>query len=162
MRSNYGEEVRIQRKRMGVKQSELANVLNISESNISYRENGIRDFTVEQLYKSYKVCGIDIGFGSVFDSIDNESEKLKSIMQYFSQQEQEKIQNKDYVKMSIQTLEKLLDLMKIKEEVKLEIDFSSIEMRLGEKLRLMNVLRKCKARDGNLSRAIELLEIAMR
>ena len=83
-------------------------------------------------------------------------------MQYFSQQEQEKIQNKDYVRMSIQTLEKILDLMKIKEEAKLEIDFSGIEMRLGEKIRLMKVLRECKARDGDLSRAIELLEIAMR
>ena len=111
MRSNYGEEFRIQRKRMEVKQSELAKVLNVSEASISYRENGLRELTVEQLYKSYKVCGIDIGFGSIFDSIDNESEKLKSIMQYFSQQEQEKIQNKDYVRMSIQTLEKILDLM---------------------------------------------------
>ena len=162
MRSNYGEEFRIQRKRMEVKQSELAKVLNVSEASISYRENGLRDLTVEQLYKSYKVFGIDIGFGSIFDSIDNESEKLKSIMQYFSQQEQEKIQNKDYVRMSIQTLEKILDLMKIKEEAKLEIDFSGIEMRLGEKIRLMKVLRECKARDGDLSRAIELLEIAMR
>lgn len=162
MRSNYGEEFRIQRKRMEVKQSELAKVLNVSEASISYRENGLRELTVEQLYKSYKVCGIDIGFGSIFDSIDNESEKLKSIMQYFSQQEQEKIQNKDYVRMSIQTLEKILDLMKIKEEAKLEIDFSGIEMRLGEKIRLMKVLRECKARDGDLSRAIELLEIAMR
>ena len=161
MKNNYGEEFRTQRMRMNVTQQELSLQLGISAVSISIRENGERDFKVEELYKAYKIFGIDVGFGRVFNCIDEESEKLKSLLQYFSQQEKEKIHKKDYRRMSIQTLEKLQDLLQVKENVNMEVDFSGIEMRIREKIRLVNVLKKWQEKDGNLKRVIELLEIAV-
>lgn len=158
MKNNYGEEFRIQRKRIDITQGEVAETLGISVTSISNREKGLRDFTVVELYKAYKAFGINIGFGSVFDYIDEQSKKLESLVQHFSPKEKEKIHDKDYERMTMQTLEKLQGLLKVKSVNK---EFSDIEMTSEEKIRLISVLIEFKRKDGDLKRAIELLEITV-
>ena len=61
--------------------------------------------------------------------------------------------------MSIYTLERLKDLLWLKDDNL--FDFSNIELTAKEKSRLEKVLKKYQKKDGDIERALKLLEIAV-
>lgn len=113
----YGEEVRKQRKRMKISQVQLGNILGVSASIISFKENGDRDFNVYELHELYVKVGIDVGFSKNFDLIDSgeieyyinkaiTEKKLIGISNIFglSQIDIKLIKEKNYNMMSFETL----------------------------------------------------------
>ena len=159
MKNNYGEEFRKQRVRMNLNQKEISSELGISVVSISCRENGDRPFKVGDLYTAYTVFGIDVGFGNVFDSIDQQGKNVERIIQNLSEIEQKRIRERDYKHMAIYTLERLKDLLWVEEDNL--FDFSNIELTAKEKSRLEKVLKKYQKKDGDIERALKLLEIAV-
>ena len=159
MKNNYGEEFRKQRVRMNLNQKEISSELGISVVSISCRENGDRPFKVGDLYTAYTVFGIDVGFGNVFDSIDQQGKNVERIIQNLSEIEQKRIRERDYKNMAIYTLERLKDLLWVEEDNL--FDFSNIELTTKEKSRLEKVLKKYQKKDGDIERALKLLEIAV-
>ena len=161
---NYGEAFRAMRKRWGLKQYEAASEMGISATTLSLRETGDRPFRAAELHEAYIRLGIDIGFGKVFECID--SGNVETILLGIPQNIKEKVESKNYQEISIKTLEILKEALvnqakpetKINPGINLESDQYTEE---EEKTRLNEILLKYQEKDGNILRAIKLLEIAM-
>ena len=153
MGNNYGEAFRIERERLKLSQKTVAAQIGVSGPSISLRENGIRKITAWELHKVYVLFGLDIGFGKVFDRIDNED--TENILSVLPLRVQENIKNKKYEDITVITLEK------IKEILENEKIYSEIEMIMTEeeRQRLIQILKEYKNRDGNIEKAIRILEV---
>lgn len=161
---NYGEAFRTMRERWGLTQCEAASVLGISPTTVSLRETGDRPFRTAELHEAYIRLGIDIGFGKVFECID--SGNVETILLGIPQNIKEKVESKNYQEISIKTLEKLKETLvnQAKPETKMNpgINLESDQYTVEEKTRLNEILLKYQQKDGNILRAIKLLEIAMK
>ena len=149
MGNNYGEAFRIERERLKLSQKTVAAQIGVSGPSISLRENGIREITAWELHKVYVLFGLDIGFGKVFDRIDNED--TENILSALPLRVQENIKNKKYEDITVITLEKIKEIL----------ENSEIEtiMTEEEKQRLIQILKEYKNRDGNIEKAIKILEV---
>ena len=149
MENNYGEAFRIERERLKLSQKTVAAQIGVSGPSISLRENGIRKITAWELHKVYVFFGLDIGFGKVFDRIDNED--TENILSALPLRVQENIKNKKYEDITVITLEKIKEIL----------ENSEIEtiMTEEEKQRLIQILKEYKNRDGNIEKAIKILEV---
>ncbi len=160
---NYGEAFRARRERWGLTQCETASVLGISSTTLYFRETGDRPFRTSELHEAYIRLGIDIGFGKVFECID--SGNVETILLGIPQNIKEKVESKNYQEISIKTLEILKEALvnQAKPETKMNpgINLESDQYTEEEKTRLNEILLKYQEKDGNILRAIKLLEIAM-
>lgn len=163
MKSNYGEVFRAMRERWGIRQCDAASEMGISSPTLSLRENGDRQFKTSELHKAYIKLGIDVGFGKVFDCID--SGNVENILLEMPQTIKEKVENKKYEEISIETLEMLkealLDQVRPKTKMNLAINLERDQYTVEEKTKLNEILLRYQEKDGNILRAIKLLEIAM-
>ena len=167
---DYGERFREERIRLRLKQSEIANALGCSNGLISYMESGTRSIRVIELYKVYEFFGIDIGFGRIFKRVDNRNEELLSIIKRhtgikFFEKELEDIRNKNYEGIDISVLEKI-DKILVYEKTRIKTVTTSKKETIREILpeeqkRLNHILKEYLNKDGNIERALKLLEIAM-
>ena len=161
--NNYGEAFRTMRERWGLKQWEAASVMGVSSTTLSLRETGDRQFKSSELHEAYIRLGIDVGFGKVFDCIDRGN--VENILLKMPPTIKEKVESKNYQEISIATLEKLkealLDQVKPGTKMNPDINLESDQYTVEEKTRLNEILLKYQEKDGNILRAIKLLEIAM-
>lgn len=167
---DYGERFREERIRLRLKQSEIAKVLGCSNGLISYMESDTRPIRVIELYRAYEFFGIDIGFGKIFKWIDNRNEELLSIIKRhtgmkFFEKELEDISNKKYEGMDISLLEKI-DKILAYEKTRIKTVTTSKKETIREILpeeqkRLNHILKEYLKKDGNIERALKLLEIAV-
>lgn len=166
---DYGERFREERIRLRLKQSEIAKVLGCSNGLISYMESDTRPIRVIELYRAYEFFGIDIGFGKIFKWIDNREEELLDIIKRhtgmkFFEKELEDISNKNYEGMDISLLEKIEKILAYeKTRIKTVTSKKEIirEIRPEEQKRLNHILKEYLKKDGNIERALKLLEIAV-
>lgn len=157
MENNYGEEFRNQRERWGLKQKDVASEIGLKSPTLSLRECGERKFKAIELYMAYTKLGIDIGFGEVFDYIDHGD--LENIPIKMPKRVKENIESRDYKKISLKNLEMIKELLLDK---KAHLNKESCEgMETQQEIRLKRILKKYQERDGNILKAIKLLEIAM-
>ena len=168
MKNNYGEKFREERIRLKLKQSEVAKKLGCSEGLISYSENETRQFRVAELYTAYEFFGIDVGFGRIFEWIDDKSDELLVIIKKhpgtkFFEKELKDISKKNYRELQIPTLEKIDKILVQEENEKRGAEKKSIKGRvtLEEQRRLNQILKQYLDKDGNIERVLKLLEIAM-
>lgn len=170
MKNNYGENFRVMRERLNLTQMEVASQMGISSASLSMRENEQRNFKVSELYQAHVCFGIDIGFGQVFDYMD--SHENPEIAEEFSKSIQKMIKEKDYKNIALATLEELKEILVKKMETETNSNLllntkKDPDKKIGknmtaeEKLRLKKILKKYQEKDGNIMRAIKLLEIAM-
>ena len=162
MENNYGEEFRAMREELRLTQKTVATQMGISSTVLSLKENGQREFKVLDFYQAYIHFGIDVGFGPIFDYIDNH-ENLEPIASGFPNKIKEIIQAKDYKTISIKILEQLKERLLFEgvETYFITEDINTQNITEEEKMRLSRILMKYQAKDGNIKRAIKLLEIAM-
>ena len=158
MNNNYGEKFREERIRLELTQSQVAQRLGLATPTISNRESKGRNFKVQELHEAYKVFGIDVGFGKVFDYIDKQDKIIEKALDNLSEKERNEVIKRDYKRISIYTLEKIRDFLWGKEEVLSSLDLDITE---EEKNRLEKVLKYYKIKDGNIKRALKILEIAI-
>lgn len=154
----YGNLFRSQRLRQQKTQKTVAKELGITNASISLRESGERKFKVQELYKAYKIFGIDVGFGNIFNSIDEGRGEIIKIFSYLSEKERENISEKNYNELSIHTLEKIKTILNEKKRKESNLDLD-ILMTIKEKERLKEVLKMYIDRDGNLERVLNILEM---
>ena len=157
MNNNYGEKFREERIRLELTQSQVAQRLGLATPTISNRESKGRNFKVQELHIAYVIFGIDVGFGKVFDIIDKQ-DNIEKVVDILSEKEGKYVIKRDYKRISIYTLEKIRDFLWGKEEVLSSLDLDITE---EEKNRLEKVLKYYKIKDGNIKRALKILEIAI-
>ncbi len=157
MNNNYGEKFREERIRLELTQSQVAQRLGLATPTISNRESKGRNFKVQELHIAYVIFGIDVGFGKVFDIIDKQ-DNIEKVVDILSEKEGKYVMERDYKRISIYTLEKIRDFLWGKEEVLSSLDLDITE---EEKNRLEKVLKYYKIKDGNIKRALKILEIAI-
>ena len=159
MNNNYGEKFREERIRLELTQSQVAESLGLATPTISNRESKGRNFKVQELHIAYVIFGIDVGFGKVFDIIDKQDNiEIEKVVDILSEKEGKYVMERDYKRISIYTLEKIRDFLWGKEEVLSSLDLDITE---EEKNRLEKVLKYYKIKDGNIKRALKILEIAI-
>lgn len=167
MEYDYGEELREKRLRLRLKQSDIASKLGCSKVIISNMENGIREIRVIELHKLYKFFGIDVGLGEIFEWIDSRNKELLSKIKKhagvkFCEKEIGEIKARKYDTMNISTLKKIEKILNFERDYNTN---NSKEHRgkitLEEKEQLNGILEKYIQRDGNIERALKLLEIAV-
>ena len=156
MNNNYGEKFREERIRLELTQSQVAQRLGLATPTISNRESKGRNFKVQELHEAYKVFGIDVGFGKVFDYIDKQDKIIEKALDNLSEKERNEVIKRDYKRISIYTLEKIRDFLWGKEEVLSSLDLDITE---EEKRRLEKVLKCYRIKDGHIKRALKILEI---
>ena len=154
MLNNYGEAFRLERERLKLSQKIVASQIGVSGPSVSLRENGERRITAWELHEVYIVFGMDIGFGEVFDLIDNEN--AENILSNFPVAVQKHIKNKNYKKILMETLEKIKEKLDNEGKNYLEIGIVITE---EESDRLRNALEEYYKRDGNIEKAIKILEV---
>ena len=170
MERNYGEKFRAERKRLGLRQEDVANQLGISSAALSLREKEERNFKVSDLYRAYVYFGIDIGFAQVFDYMV--SHENPEFVEKFPKSIQETIKTKDYKNMTMAILEELKVLLSGEAETETNSNPTSDtekesgkkigeNMTVEEKIKLKRILKKFQERDGNIMGAIKILEDAM-
>lgn len=150
MKENYGEKFQAERMRLNLRQSDITTGMGLCITSISFRENGLQNWKVKELYNAYKIFGIDVGFGKVFESIDGQ-DYSESTLSECTEKEQEIITKKDYETMSLYTLEKFKNLLSEKDLLE------AMEITEEEKKKLCKILRYYKRKDGNIQRALKLL-----
>lgn len=169
MNYDYLERFREERKALKISQRKIGEYVNHCNAEISLKENGKKDFTAYELHRIYKKFGIEAGFLEVYRAIDTgKTEKLlkKNIdnrITNFSMDELRGIEEKDYKKITVYTLEKIKKVIecKIKYVVKDE-DIEFIKLKPNEKKELKKLMELYYKKDGNIKRALELLKVAIR
>ena len=158
MNNNYGEKFREERIRLELTQSQVAESLGLATPTISNRESKGRNFKVQELHEAYKVFGIDVGFGEVFDYIDKQDKIIEKALDNLSEKERNEVIKRDYKRISIYTLEKIRDFLWGKEK---ELTTLDLDIKEQEKSRLEKVLKCYRIKDGHIKRALKILEIAI-
>lgn len=167
MEYDYGEELREKRLRLRLKQSDIASKLGCSKVIISNMENGIREIRVIELHKLYNFFGIDVGLGEIFEWIDSRNKELLSKIKKhtgvkFCEKEIGEIKARKYDTMNISTLKKIEKILNFERDYNTNNSKEHRgKIKLEEKEQLNGILEKYIQRDGNIERALKLLEIAV-
>lgn len=166
MEVNYGKELREERKRLRLRQEDVANVLGFSRELVSYIERGKREVRVVELHALYRQLGMDVGFGRIFKWIDGKNEqllrKIEDSEECFTENECQVVMHKNYAKMSIITLEKIQRLIYIRRPTAITETSVLVHVTDDEAERLKMILDEYLKQDGNIERALQLLKIAIK
>lgn len=168
---DYSKIFMMERCRLNLSEREVASGLNIWQRTLHTKETGEKEFSVYELYKAYTKFGIDVGFAEVFDYIDkgrikeliNEVQKDNSIEgREFRKAldihwgEMTPVYRRQYIQIKLETAEKV---KKIILYCKSERNNRRTQWeRKKEKEKIEVLLGIIEREDGNLKRAIEILE----
>lgn len=152
--NNYGEAFRLERERLNLSQKIVASQIGVSGPSVSLRENGERRITAWELHELYSFLGMDIGFGEVFERIDNEN--VENILSDFPIAVQKDIKNKNYKQIRMETLEKIKKKLENEEKNYIAMGIAITE---EESDRLRKILEEFYNRDGNIEKALKILEV---
>lgn len=95
MYSELGEKVKLIRKRRGLNQDDLAEVLNLSRSQISNLESGRRNLSVKQLEKLCEFFKIDMTYFVMTETTDSCLDLIEKAKLLFSSKELTNTQKED-------------------------------------------------------------------
>ncbi|MBQ9853919.1 MAG: helix-turn-helix transcriptional regulator [Bacilli bacterium] len=95
MYSVLGEKVRLLRKRRGLKQDDLGELLDLSRSQISNLESGRRNLSLKQLEKLCEFFKIDISYFLMSETTDSCLDLLEKAKLLFKSKELSTVQKDD-------------------------------------------------------------------
>lgn len=95
MQKDIGEKVKLIRKSRGLKQDELAKVLNLSKSQVSNLEKGRRNFSLKQLETMCEYFKIDMSYFIMAETTDECIELIDKAKVLFASQRLSREQKDD-------------------------------------------------------------------
>lgn len=95
MYSDLGEKVKLLRKRRGLKQDDLAKVLDLSRSQISNLEKGRRNLSLKQLEKLCECFKVDMSYFLMSETTDSCLDLIEKAKVLFESKELTNIQKDD-------------------------------------------------------------------
>lgn len=95
MYSELGEKVKLIRKRRGLNQDDLAEVLELSRSQISNLESGRRNLSVKQLEKLCEYFKVDMSYFLMSETTDSCLDLIEKAKLLFESKELTNIQKED-------------------------------------------------------------------
>ena len=95
MYSELGEKVKLIRKRRGLNQDDLAEVLELSRSQISNLESGRRNLSVKQLEKLCEYFKVDMSYFLMTETTDSCLDLIEKAKLLFESKELTNIQKED-------------------------------------------------------------------
>lgn len=95
MYSDLGEKVKLLRKRRGLKQDDLAKVLDLSRSQISNLEKGRRNLSLKQLEKLCEYFKVDMSYFLMSETTDSCLDLIEKAKVLFESKELTNIQKDD-------------------------------------------------------------------
>ena len=96
MYSELGEKVRLLRKRRGLKQDDLGELLDLSRSQISNLESGRRNLSLKQLEKLCDFFKVDISYFLMSETTDSCLDLLEKAKLLFGSKELSTVQKDDF------------------------------------------------------------------
>lgn len=169
MEPNYEARLKAERLRLGLSQKKISDVLGYTKTMISYIERGKRKVHMWELHKLYCELGMDVGIGKIFEWIDQKNslllEKLKISQEEFFESERRALMSRNYYEITFATLEKIKRVLYMGNSgnsTNIEESFMSTQMTEDEACRLRMILQLYIEKDGNIERALSLLDIAIK
>lgn len=95
MYSELGDKVKLLRNRRGLKQDDLAEVLELSRSQISNLESGRRNLSLKQLEKLCKYFQVDMSYFVMSETTDSCLDLIEKAKLLFASKELTNIQKED-------------------------------------------------------------------
>lgn len=95
MYSELGEKVKLLRKRQGLKQDDLAEVLDLGRSQISNLESGRRNLSLKQLEKLCEYFKVDMSYFIMSETTDSCLDLIEKARVLFESKELTNIQKED-------------------------------------------------------------------
>ena len=97
MYSELGDKVKLLRNRRGLKQDDLAEVLELSRSQISNLESGRRNLSLKQLEKLCEYFQVDMSYFVMSETTDSCLDLIEKAKLLFASKELTNIQKEDLV-----------------------------------------------------------------
>lgn len=95
MIQNLGEKVKLLRKRRNLKQEDLANLLNLSRTQISNLEKGKRNFSLSQLEKICEFFNVEMSYFIMAETTDSCMDLIEKAKLLFESKKLTNIQKED-------------------------------------------------------------------